>query len=189
MQKICRGTRAVGSFPDGYSVMMLGGARLRHISTTKWGTGQYLNTCKHYGEDVKKKKESWTSQPDLLLPPPSRLRRNKPELYGRSGCSAPPKHTRNSDQSESNVRKISDTTIRSETALNFPEILSRYRKNTNHININISYCTKSKSYFRSTMPHYKLRFISTHEANFFFLHGGVIRWYATAHDDITFLKK
>lgn len=31
--------------PDGYSVMMLVGARLRHISTTKWGTHQYL-ACK-----------------------------------------------------------------------------------------------------------------------------------------------
>ena len=37
-----------GSFPDGYSAMMLVGARLRHISTTKWGTRQYMNTCKLY---------------------------------------------------------------------------------------------------------------------------------------------
>ena len=29
--------RGIGSFPDGYSAMLLGGARLRHISTTKWG--------------------------------------------------------------------------------------------------------------------------------------------------------
>ena len=36
------------SFPDGYSAMMLVGARLRHISTTKWGTRQYMNTCKLY---------------------------------------------------------------------------------------------------------------------------------------------
>ena len=32
----------INSFPDGYSAMMLVGARLRHISTTKWGTRQYL---------------------------------------------------------------------------------------------------------------------------------------------------
>ena len=45
MKKIRRRTRVVGSFPDGYSAMMLVGARLRHISTTKWGTRQYL-ACK-----------------------------------------------------------------------------------------------------------------------------------------------
>ena len=42
MKEIRRRTRVVGSFPDGYSAMMLVGARLRHISTTKWGTRQYL---------------------------------------------------------------------------------------------------------------------------------------------------
>ena len=36
---------------DGYSAMMLVGARLRHISTTKWGTRQYL-ACKMYETDV-----------------------------------------------------------------------------------------------------------------------------------------
>ena len=46
MKEIRRRTRVVGSFPDGYSAMMLVGARLRHISTTKWGTRQYL-ACKH----------------------------------------------------------------------------------------------------------------------------------------------
>ena len=53
MKEIRRRTRVVGSFPDGYSVMMLVGARLRHLSTTKWGTRQCMNTCKLYGEDVK----------------------------------------------------------------------------------------------------------------------------------------
>ena len=48
----CR-TRVVGSFPDGYSAMMLVGARLRHISTTKWGTRQYMNACKLYEGDVR----------------------------------------------------------------------------------------------------------------------------------------
>ena len=48
MKEIRRRTRGVGSFPDGYSAMMLVGARLRHISTTKWGTRQYMNTCKLY---------------------------------------------------------------------------------------------------------------------------------------------
>ena len=48
MKEIRRRTRVVGSFPDGYSAMMLVGARLRHISTTKWGTRQYMNICKLY---------------------------------------------------------------------------------------------------------------------------------------------
>ena len=51
MREIRRRTRVVGSFPDGYSAMMLVGARLRHISTTKWGTRQYL-ACKTYETDV-----------------------------------------------------------------------------------------------------------------------------------------
>ena len=51
MKEIRRRTRVVGSFPDGYSAMMLVGARLRHISTTKWGTRQYL-ACKYKEEDV-----------------------------------------------------------------------------------------------------------------------------------------
>ena len=48
MKEIRRRTRVVGSFPDRYSAMMLIGARLRHISTTKWGTRQYMSTCKLY---------------------------------------------------------------------------------------------------------------------------------------------
>ena len=31
-----------GGYPDGYSAMMLVGARLRQISTTKWGSRQYI---------------------------------------------------------------------------------------------------------------------------------------------------
>lgn len=52
MKEIRRRTRVIGSFPDGDSAVMLVGARLRHISTTKWGTRQYLNTCKLYEEGV-----------------------------------------------------------------------------------------------------------------------------------------
>ena len=48
MKEIRHRTRVIGAFPDGYSAMMLVGARLRHISTTKWETRQYLNTCKLY---------------------------------------------------------------------------------------------------------------------------------------------
>lgn len=51
MKEIRRRTRVVGSFPDGNSALMLVGARLRHISTTKWGT-QYMNTCKLYDGGV-----------------------------------------------------------------------------------------------------------------------------------------
>ena len=40
MKEIRRRTRVVGSFPAGFPAMMLVGARLRHISTTKWGTRQ-----------------------------------------------------------------------------------------------------------------------------------------------------
>lgn len=36
-----------------YSAMMLVGARLRHISTTKWGTRQYMTTCKLCEGDVR----------------------------------------------------------------------------------------------------------------------------------------
>ena len=88
------------SFQDGYSVIVLVCARPRHLSTTKWATRQYLNTCKHYGEDVKKKKEGWTSQTDPLL---------WNSMVGRF-VHLRKRHTRNSDRSESNVRKISNTT-------------------------------------------------------------------------------
>lgn len=48
MKEIRRRTRVIGVFPDGYSALMLVGARLRHISSTKWGTRQYMNTGKLY---------------------------------------------------------------------------------------------------------------------------------------------
>jgi len=43
MRETRRRTRVVGSFPDGKSSLMLRGARLRHITTTSWGTKRYLN--------------------------------------------------------------------------------------------------------------------------------------------------
>ncbi len=52
MKEIRRRTRVVGSFPDGYSAMMLVGARLRHISTTKWGTRQYMDIGKLFETGV-----------------------------------------------------------------------------------------------------------------------------------------
>ena len=36
IRNILEEKRIIGAFPDGYSAMMLAGARLRHISTTKW---------------------------------------------------------------------------------------------------------------------------------------------------------
>ena len=36
IKSILEEKRVIGAFPDGYSAMMLAGARLRHISTTKW---------------------------------------------------------------------------------------------------------------------------------------------------------
>lgn len=43
MREIRRRTRVVGNFPDGESALMLAAARLRHISTTKWGVKKYLS--------------------------------------------------------------------------------------------------------------------------------------------------
>ena len=36
-------TKVVGAFPDGNSALMLVAARLRHVSTTNWGTRKYTN--------------------------------------------------------------------------------------------------------------------------------------------------
>ena len=52
MKEIRRRTRVVGAFPDGNSALMLVGARLRHITTTKRGTKPYLATCNLYEENV-----------------------------------------------------------------------------------------------------------------------------------------
>ena len=49
---IQRQTSVVDSFPDGYSAMMLVGAKLRHISTTKLGNRQYLCSCKIYEQYI-----------------------------------------------------------------------------------------------------------------------------------------
>ena len=38
-----RRTKVVGAFPDGNSALMLVAARLRHVSTTNWGTRKYMN--------------------------------------------------------------------------------------------------------------------------------------------------
>ena len=53
MKEIRRRTRVIGSVLDGYSAMMLVRARLRHISTTQWGSRQYMNTCKLYEDGIK----------------------------------------------------------------------------------------------------------------------------------------
>jgi putative transposase len=41
-REIRRRTRVVGTFPDGNSALMLVCARLRHVSTTAWGTKRYM---------------------------------------------------------------------------------------------------------------------------------------------------
>jgi transposase-like protein len=41
IREIQRRTRVVGAFPDGHSALMLVAARLRHITSTKWGTRRY----------------------------------------------------------------------------------------------------------------------------------------------------
>jgi putative transposase len=43
MRELRRRTRVVGCFPDGDSALMLVGARLRHVSGTKWGSRRYLD--------------------------------------------------------------------------------------------------------------------------------------------------
>ena len=42
-REIRRRTRVVGTFPDGESALMLVCARLRHITSSVWGTKRYLN--------------------------------------------------------------------------------------------------------------------------------------------------
>jgi putative transposase len=43
MREIRRRTRVVGAFPDGKSALMLVAARLRHVSSTRWGSKRYLH--------------------------------------------------------------------------------------------------------------------------------------------------
>lgn len=43
LREVRRRTRVVGNFPDGNSAVMLVAARLRHVSSTKWGTHAYLD--------------------------------------------------------------------------------------------------------------------------------------------------
>lgn len=42
-REIKRRTKVVGTFPDGQSALMLVCARLRHITSSEWGTKRYLN--------------------------------------------------------------------------------------------------------------------------------------------------
>ena len=42
-REIRRHTRVVGSFPDGYSALMLVCARLRYVAGTQWGCKKYMN--------------------------------------------------------------------------------------------------------------------------------------------------
>ena len=42
-REIKRRTKAIGSFPDGQSALMLVWARLHHVAATDWGTKRYLN--------------------------------------------------------------------------------------------------------------------------------------------------
>lgn len=43
LKEVRRRTKVIGAFPDGQSALMLVGARLRHVATTKWGTVKYMN--------------------------------------------------------------------------------------------------------------------------------------------------
>lgn len=48
MREIRRRTRVVGCFPDGNSALMLVCARLRYISSSKWGEKKYMNMDRLY---------------------------------------------------------------------------------------------------------------------------------------------
>ncbi len=48
-REIRRRTRVVGTFPDGYSALMLVCARLRHVAGTQWGSKTYMS-MKHFAE-------------------------------------------------------------------------------------------------------------------------------------------
>lgn len=48
MREIRRRTRVVGCFPDGNSALMLVCARLRYISSSKWGQKKYMNMDRLY---------------------------------------------------------------------------------------------------------------------------------------------
>lgn len=41
-REIRRRTKAVGTFPDGHSALMLVRARLRHVVSAVWGTKRYM---------------------------------------------------------------------------------------------------------------------------------------------------
>jgi transposase-like protein len=43
LKEAWRRTKVVGAFPDGNSALMLVAARLRHVSSTSWGTRKYMN--------------------------------------------------------------------------------------------------------------------------------------------------
>lgn len=53
MREIRRRTRVVGCFPDGHSALMLVAARLRHIASSKWRSGVYLNIKRLYEESLR----------------------------------------------------------------------------------------------------------------------------------------
>ena len=53
MREIRRRTRVVGCFPDGHSALMLVAARLRHIASSKWGSGVYLNMKRLHEETLR----------------------------------------------------------------------------------------------------------------------------------------
>jgi len=43
LKEVRRRTKVIGAFPDGQSALMLVGARLRYVTTTKGGTVKYMN--------------------------------------------------------------------------------------------------------------------------------------------------
>jgi transposase-like protein len=52
LKEVRRRTKVIGAFPDGQSALMLVGARLRHVTTTKWGTVKYMNMDRLLEKDV-----------------------------------------------------------------------------------------------------------------------------------------
>lgn len=52
MREIRRRTRVVGNFPDGKSALMLVGARLRHVASTRWGSRPYMDMTRLTEQEV-----------------------------------------------------------------------------------------------------------------------------------------
>lgn len=56
-REIKRRTKAIGTFPDGQSALMLVCARLRHVAGTQWGAKRYMNMDHLYEMDIQEESD------------------------------------------------------------------------------------------------------------------------------------